>query len=87
MTRRNQRCPSPVTEPKDPGYLIPVERIGSAILDIRWQKAMLGADLAAISEVSTRRLKEQVRRNLGRFPQVLMFELTFDEKDELAAEM
>jgi len=64
---------------------MPVERIDSAILEIRGHRVMLDADLAAIYGVSTRRLKEQVRRNRERFPEGFMFELSLDEKDELVA--
>jgi hypothetical protein len=37
---------------------------------------MLDADFDALYGVTTRRLKEQVRRNPGRFPPDFMFELT-----------
>jgi len=67
------------------GYLVPAERIDSAILEIRGQKVILDYDLAAVYGVTTRRLKEQVRRNLDRFPADFVFELTLDEQDELVA--
>ena len=50
--------------------LIPAERIEKAILLIRGQKVMLDRDLAELYEVPTKRLNEQVRRNLGRFPEI-----------------
>ena len=65
--------------------LMPVERIDSAILEIRGHRVMLDADLAAIYGVSTRRLKEQVRRNSARFPARFMFELSKEERDEVVA--
>jgi hypothetical protein len=74
-----------VTAPKDSGYLIPAERIDNAILEIRGERVMLDVDLAEVYGVTTRRLKEQVRRNRERFPEGFMFELTLDEKDELVA--
>ncbi|HTW92421.1 MAG TPA: ORF6N domain-containing protein [bacterium] len=74
-----------MTAPKDSGYLIPAERIDSAILEIRGERVMLDVDLAEVYGVTTRRLKEQVRRNRERFPEGFMFELTLDEKDELVA--
>lgn len=67
------------------GYLIPVERIEGSILKIRGERVMLDADLAAIYGVTTRRLKEQVRRNRDRFPEGFVFELTAQEKAELVA--
>ena len=46
---------------------------------------MLDADLARIFEVSTKRLNEQVQRNLERFPEDFMFQLTAHEKAEVVA--
>ena len=46
---------------------------------------MLDTDLALLYGVSTKRLKEQVRRNLDRFPVDFMFELTLMEKSEVVA--
>ena len=46
---------------------------------------MLDADLAVLYGVSTKRLKEQVRRNFERFPSDFMFELTAVEKAEVVA--
>ena len=60
-------------------YLVPVERIEGAILELRGERVMLDADLAAVYGVTTRRLKEQVRRNLDRFPAGFMFQLNWDE--------
>ncbi len=74
-----------MTTPKDSGYLIPTERLDSAILEIRGERVMLDVDLADVYGVTTRRLKEQVRRNRDRFPEDFMFELTLGEKDELVA--
>ena len=49
--------------------------IEDLILEIRGQRVMIDADLARLYGVSTRRLNEQVKRNLHRFPQDFMFEL------------
>ncbi|MDI6736002.1 MAG: ORF6N domain-containing protein [bacterium] len=59
--------------------LIPVERIESKILLLREQKVMLDRDLAELYEVPTRRLNEQVKRNIKRFPEDFMFQLTKEE--------
>jgi phage regulator Rha-like protein len=61
------------------GAVIPVERIGTKILLIRGQKVLLDVDLATLYGVETRRLNEQVRRNLERFPEDFMFQLTEEE--------
>ena len=56
-----------------------LELIKNSILEIRGKKVMLDMDLAKIYEVETKRLKESVRRNIHRFPEDLMFELTREE--------
>jgi len=55
------------------------EAITSKILIIRGHKVMLDADLAELYDVETKRLKEQVKRNISRFPSSYMFELTEQE--------
>ena len=60
--------------------LIPKEEsISSLIYVIRGEKVMLDYDLAKLYGVETRRLKEQVRRNIDRFPEDFMFEITNEE--------
>jgi hypothetical protein len=65
--------------------LIPAERIDSHILSIRGQRVMIDADLAALYGVTTKRLNQQVRRNIERFPEDFMFELNAKEKAEVVA--
>ena len=65
------------------GSGIPPERIERRILLIRGQKVMLDADLADLYGVATRRLNEQVRRNIDRFPADFMFQLTREEFEEM----
>ncbi|MDR0437011.1 MAG: ORF6N domain-containing protein [Bacteroidales bacterium] len=55
------------------------KQIVSKIYLIREQRVMLDVDLANLDGVSTKRLKEQVKRNLERFPTDFMFELTRKE--------
>ena len=52
------------------------EVISSKIYFIRDQKVMLDSDLATLYAVETKQLKRQVRRNIERFPEDFMFELT-----------
>ncbi|MBW1849346.1 MAG: ORF6N domain-containing protein [Deltaproteobacteria bacterium] len=59
--------------------IIPVERIAKKIYLIRDTKVMLDRDLAELYGVETKRLKEQVKRNLDRFPEDFMLELSKDE--------
>lgn len=57
----------------------PVEQIESLILTIRGKQVILDRDLARLYGVETRRLNEQVRRNMERFPEDFMFQLTKEE--------
>jgi len=59
--------------------LLPDEVIMQKIYFIRNQKVMLDRDLAELYGVETKRLKEQVKRNMDRFPKHYMFELTIEE--------
>ena len=61
---------------------IPDEIIVSKIYMIRGIKVMLDRDLAVLYTVETKRLKEAVRRNIARFPEDFMFELTNEEFNE-----
>ena len=55
------------------------------IFEIRGRKVMIDTDLSMLYEIETKRLKEQVKRNLDCFPIDFAFELTKIEKDELVA--
>jgi hypothetical protein len=59
--------------------LIPIERIEKVIYMIRGEKVMLDRDLAALYGVSTKALKQAVRRNVARFPTDFMFVLNTAE--------
>ena len=59
--------------------IIPDEIIMNQIYYIRGHKVMLDTDLAALYEVETKQLKRQVKRNMERFPEDFMFELTPEE--------
>jgi len=63
----------------DMGELIPEEVIEQKIFMIRGHKVMLDRDLAELYGVKTIRLREQVKRNINRFPEDFMFQL--DEKE------
>lgn len=70
----------------NPTPLILPERIERMIFLIRGQRVMLDADLAELYGVPTRRLNEQVRRNIARFPSDFMFELTVEEVGALRSQ-
>ena len=58
---------------------LPAEVIEKKIFYVRGQKVMLDRDLAKLYNVETRRLVEQVKRNIDRFPDDFMFQLTKEE--------
>lgn len=59
--------------------IVPAERIVSKIFLVRGRKVMLDTDLAELYDVPTKRLNEQVKRNLSRFPDDFMYQLTDGE--------
>ena len=66
---------------------LPVEnKVESLIRVIRGQQVMLDRDLAELYGVETRRLNEQVKRNIERFPEDFMFQLTSNEFDNLKSQ-
>ena len=65
---------------------IPDEIITSKIYLIRDQKVMLDSDLAELYGVETRRLNEQIKRNIARFPKDFMFRLTKEEWKNLKSQ-
>jgi hypothetical protein len=65
--------------------VVEIGAIQQRILMIRGVKVIVDADLAGFYGVPTKRLNEQVRRNVDRFPEDFMFQLNRDERDELVA--
>lgn len=57
----------------------------SWIFEFRGKKVMLDTDLAALYDTETKRLKQQVKRNIDRFPDDFMFVLTKEERSQLLA--
>ena len=55
------------------------ETIESMIYTIRGQKVMLDSDLARIYGFTTKRMNEQVKRNVVKFPEDMMFQITQEE--------
>ena len=61
------------------------QEIEDRIFIIRGVQVMIDRDLADIYEVKTKRLNEQVKRNIERFPERFMFQLSDNESDKLVA--
>ncbi|MFI5154455.1 MAG: ORF6N domain-containing protein [Chitinophagales bacterium] len=62
------------------------QKILNRIYAVRNQKIMLDEDLAEMYRVETRRLNEQVKRNINRFPKDFMFVLTEKEYENLKSQ-
>ena len=63
-----------------------VDAIRSRILTIRGMQVMLASDLALLYNVPTKRLNEQVKRNIDRFPERFMFLLTAEDVADLRSQ-
>ena len=66
--------------------VIPDEIILNKIYNIRNKKILLDSDIAMLYGVETRRLNEQVKRNITRFPSDFMFQLSNDEFENLRSQ-
>ncbi|MFH1670537.1 MAG: ORF6N domain-containing protein [Patescibacteria group bacterium] len=62
---------------------MPSERIEQSILLVRGQKVMLDSSLAKLYDVETKMLVRAVKRNIDRFPEDFMFQLSKKEFDDL----
>jgi hypothetical protein len=67
---------------EDSQIMVPDEVVMSKIYVIRGEKVMIDRDLAELYGVETKYLKRQVKRNIIRFPEDFMFELTDEEFSE-----
>lgn len=63
------------------------EIISHKIIEIRGHKVLLDFDLATLYNTETRTLKQAVRRNIHRFPEDFMFELTKDEWNSIRSQI
>ena len=66
---------------KETSLIIPAERIQQCIYLVRKQKVILDSDLAVLYGVETKALVRAVKRNIDRFPDDFMFQLTRSEFD------
>jgi phage regulator Rha-like protein len=70
----------------DPTNLVPTEIIEKRIFLFRGQKVMLNIHLAELYQVEPKVLNQAVKRNIERFPQDFMFQLTWDEVSRLKSQ-
>ncbi|PCJ27881.1 MAG: DNA-binding protein [Flavobacteriales bacterium] len=66
--------------------VIKIENIASQVLFVRGEKVLLDFHLAGLYEVETKVMKQQIRRNMDRFPEDFMFELSKKEWDSLRSQ-
>ena len=66
--------------------IVPVENITGKIFLIRGYRVLPDRDLADLYGVETRVLKQAVRRNINRFPEDFMLELTYKEEASLRSQ-
>ncbi|MBI4982790.1 MAG: ORF6N domain-containing protein [Candidatus Omnitrophica bacterium] len=64
-----------------------VEVIATRILELRGKRVMLDRDLAKLYSVEAKRLNEQVKRNIKRFPSDFMFQLSWEEVESLRSQI
>mgnify|MGYP006365612117 FL=1 len=64
-----------------------IEAIQNKIYEIRGQRVMLDFDLAEMYGVETRALNQAVKRNIERFPEDFMFQLTKGESEILTKQI
>ena len=67
--------------------LIPIETIAGKIYYIRGHKVMLDSDLAVFYGVEVKRLNEQIKRNIERFPENFCFQLNEKEYESLRCQL
>lgn len=66
-------------------HLVPASQIEEMIITLRGVQVIVDRDLAMLYGVETKRMNEQVRRNLDRFPSRFRFQLTKEEVNEVVA--
>lgn len=67
--------------------LLPIERVETLILFVRGERVILDADIAGLYGVETKALVQAVKRNLDRFPDDFMFQLTAEEAVRLRCQI
>ena len=67
-------------------YMDKVVEIQNRIYDVRGVKVMFDFDLALLYKIETRVLNQAVKRNLNRFPEDFMFQLTYFEWEQMSSQ-
>jgi hypothetical protein len=85
LVKSKQRVGGPTFEPMTPMTPQP-ENLAKLVLLIRGEKVLLDSDLARLYEVATKALNQAVKRNLDRFPEDFMFQLTPEECEAMRSQ-
>jgi predicted AAA+ superfamily ATPase len=72
---------------RKPPATLTTHQLDALIYEVREQRVMLDSDLAEIYSVPTKRLLEQVRRNVDRFPRDFAFQITPEEYQALRSQI
>ena len=72
---------------RDSSLALSTDNLKNRIYTIRGMQVMLDEDLAELYNVKTKRLNEQVKRNIERFPREFMFQLTYSEYKSLRSQI
>jgi hypothetical protein len=88
--RETYRLKSQIVTPKAvlarAGALVPADGIRRRILVLREERVMIDSDLATLYGVEVKALNQAVRRNIRRFPEDFMFQLTSEEFEALRSQ-
>ena len=76
-----------MTEKENQSLVIPETLVTSKIYIVRNMKIMLGRDLAELYDVETKVLNQAVKRNIERFPEEFMFQLSTKEFEILKSQI
>jgi phage regulator Rha-like protein len=83
---RNLRLQVTIAASMPDQHVVPLERVERSILILRGHRVILDSDLAALYGVPVKRLNEQVKRNIDRFPDDFAFTLTEEEHEALRSQ-
>ena len=67
--------------------MIPIERVERRILFIRGERVIVDSDLAELYGVTTKAFNQAVKRNLQRFPEDFMFQVTASELEDMRSQI
>ena len=82
-----KKSPTPKQAPANKIAVLEPVKLASLVHNLRNEKVLLDSDLAELYGVETRSLNQAVKRNIERFPEDFMFQLTDDEVKSLMSQI